>query len=144
MPRIDRVKFEDLEGLLVVDYKTGKLASENDMLAGRSLQLLLYAAAAERVLGEKCLGGAFHHVGSMGKSEQYFAAIKERAGRIKADDKFEQNRETVLEKLAELIEAMRGGRFDVLPSCDCPSYCPFKRICGHSKLRVGIKRGAGS
>ena len=55
---IDRVENASPEGLVVVDYKTGKrdtykkLSSENPILRGAQLQLPLYALAANAYLGE--------------------------------------------------------------------------------------------
>ena len=144
--RIDRIRFEDVEGLLVVDYKTGRVPSERDLLAGRTLQMPLYAAAAEAILGAPCVGGAFHKVGATtGRFERFFAAVKTgRGGQpYKVDDKYEQNTQAALEAVGRFVDGMAGGRFDTLPTHDCPSYCPFRHICHYSPARAEFKTPSG-
>ena len=60
--RVDRIGTGDAAGLLVVDYKTGRLPTAADVLTGHDLQLALYAQAVEAMLGEPCAGGAYHDV----------------------------------------------------------------------------------
>jgi hypothetical protein len=47
-----------------------------------------------------------------------------------------------MERIGVFIQAIRAGRFDLLPSGDCPGYCPFKRICQFSKARAQAKAPA--
>jgi len=77
--RLDRIHAETGGGLFVVDYKTGVLPKLDDILAGRSLQIPLYAAAAEAILGEPCVGGAYHGVAKECK-ERWFAVVKPARG----------------------------------------------------------------
>jgi len=142
--RVDRIRFQDRQGLLVIDYKTGRLGSEGDILAGRSLQLPLYAVAAEAILGEACLGGAFHRIGGPeGNRERYFAALKcGRDGHYQEAQGYDQQRQAVMEKVGQFIRGMRSGHFDLMPTHDCPAYCPFRRICHYSDARMEVKAPA--
>ncbi|MCJ7543226.1 MAG: PD-(D/E)XK nuclease family protein [Phycisphaerae bacterium] len=118
--RIDRVRYEDLAGPLVIDYKTGRLPSTSDIDAGRGLQLPLYAAACEKLLGQGCLGGAFHQIGGDGR-QSALAAFKKHGSGFRAEGDFQQRRDAVMQRVGQFVQAIRAGRFDVLPSDDCPS-----------------------
>jgi ATP-dependent helicase/DNAse subunit B len=142
--RVDRISFGDVHGLLVVDYKTGRLPSDADLTAGRNLQMLLYAAAAKDILGEDCVGGVFHHVGqATGRFERFFAAVT--AGRgaepYKEDEKYPEKLQAAMATVERFVRQMAGGQFDALPTHDCPSYCPFRTICQFSPSRAERKEG---
>jgi RecB family exonuclease len=140
--RVDRVCFEDIEGLLVVDYKTGRLPGEADVLAGRNLQMPLYAAAVESLLGERCLGGAFHGIGGEGKFERLFAALKASRSKdqpYRLDERYEEHLQATMETVGRFIRRMADGEFHVAPSGPCPSYCPLRQICQYSPVRAQRK-----
>ena len=40
------------------------------------------------------------------------------------------------------VAGMAAGRFDVTPTHDCPTHCPFRQICEHSPARAR-RKGAG-
>ena len=137
--RVDRVRFEDVEGLLVVDYKTGRLPTDSDFAEGRSLQVPLYAAAAEALLGATCVGGAFHRIGEGRASrERFFAEVTASHGRAgyKVDEKYEEKLQAALATVGWFVEGMAAGRFDAAPTHPCPSYCPYRRICHYSPARA--------
>jgi len=142
LDRIDYVAFDDVEGLLVVDYKTGRLPTEKDVLAGRNLQMPLYAAAAEAMLGGKCVGGAFHKIGGGGgRFERFFAGVRTARGkkRYKVDEGYEAKLEAAMETVGRFVRQMAQGRFDALPTHDCPGYCPLRQICRYSPVRAERK-----
>lgn len=136
--RVDRVTFEDLEGLLVVDYKTGRLPSERDLTEGRNLQLQLYAAAAEALLKVPALGGAFHHV-SQQPAMRYVGAIKNRGLSISQNDNHKQMSAATFDLIGRFVESMRQGRFDLQPTKRCPSWCAYRQICNFSQARAPMK-----
>jgi len=139
--RVDRVTLDGRDGLLVVDYKTGSLPGVKDITAGRNVQVPLYAAAVERMLGGEAFGGAFHRVcGNL--DERYFARVKRYGGRIVPDGTYEPNRDRAVAQIGRFIGAMGAGRFDLAPTYDCPSHCPFRRICQYSQPRAELKRPA--
>lgn len=139
--RVDRVVFDGDEGLLVIDYKTGRLPGAGDVSEGRDVQLALYAEAVRVIFGSDTFGGAFHRIGGGDAArERFFAAFNKSRGRYKPVEHFDRRRDYVLAKIGELIAGMSGGRFDSLPANKCPSYCPFSRVCGYSPARAEIKR----
>jgi RecB family exonuclease len=125
-------------GLLVVDYKTGRLPSEADIDEGRNLQLPLYAAAAEQILGRPSLGGVFHHVGEDPRM-RFFAAFKFARKKYSACEDYPQRQAAAMAKAQEFIDSMAGGRFDLLPKKKCPTWCPYRRICHFSPARLPLK-----
>lgn len=101
----------------------------------------LYAEAARQLLGCDCLGGVFHRVGRSKKlQEHYFARMRFIRGRYAEVDDYEDLLSKVLARVGEFLQAMREGRFDVMPTADCPSYCPFRQICHYSPARDEVKR----
>ena len=138
--RVDHVSFEGLDGLMVIDYKTGRLPSKDDLRQGRNVQVLLYCAAVEQILGRPGLGGAFHRIADVeGKTMRFFAAIDCRGGKYKLVEDFDQARKDVLAKIGQFVSDMRSGRFDLMPEDRCPSYCPFRQICHFSPSRAEVK-----
>jgi hypothetical protein len=140
--RVDRIAFGEVGGLLVVDYKTGRLPTDTDLAAGRNLQMPLYAAAAEAILGRPCVGGVFHHVGrTPGRFERFFAAVTAGKGAApyKVDDKYDEKLQAARETIGRFVRQMAGGQFDTVPTHDCPSYCPFRTVCQFSPSRAKRK-----
>jgi RecB family exonuclease/superfamily I DNA/RNA helicase len=142
LDRVDSVAFGEVAGLLIVDYKTGRLPVEKDVLEGRNLQLPLYAAAAEAMLGQKCVGGAFHKIGSgAGRFERFFAAVTTARGSepYKVDDAYQAKLDAAMATVGQFVQRMAQGRFDALPTHDCPGYCPLRQICQYSSVRAERK-----
>jgi len=137
--RIDRVSFEGKTGLLIIDYKTGSLPTLADIRAGRNVQLPLYAAAAETLLGQECMGGSFDLIGRNPGKKQVFARFKKTARGIEANSKYAEHLQEAMRNIARSVEGIRRGQFDPLPRDKCPSYCPFKGICQHQPARAQIK-----
>ncbi len=123
--RVDRAQLEDTKGLMVIDYKTGQLPRSKDIEEGRNLQLGIYIEAAEQILKQHSLQGAFHRVGGTKREE------------LVRDS--EELRETALTNITRFVNGMRSGKFEVLPTDKCPSYCPFRQICHYSPARVKFK-----
>ena len=143
--RIDRIRLDDVEGLLVVDYKTGRLPRAADINAGLDVQLPLYAAAVGRLLDAQVVGGSFHKIGagSTGPTERLFAAVKKRGDKYSVNEQYQQNTSAVFERIGGFIDAMRTGRFDTFDAHNCASYCPYRQICHHSDARAEIKAASG-
>jgi ATP-dependent helicase/DNAse subunit B len=140
--RIDRVRLADLDGLLVIDYKTGRLPGKSDIDNGRALQLALYSAATKKLFRQSSLGGAFHQVGGETK-QTYLAALKRWKEEFRPDEGFEQRQQAAIDLVGQFVQAIRGGRFDSLPTHDCPAYCSFRRICHYAKPRAALKADLG-
>ncbi len=140
--RIDRVTFDGVDALAVVDYKTGAGPGSTDVFLGQDLQIPLYAAAVQQIFGETIFGGSIHQV--LKGAKRWFAPFQ--TFRKKAPDwqglneRFEQT----IQRLGDAVERMAGGRFDLFDGDSCSSFCPFSQICQHSPARRDIKARAGS
>ena len=140
--KIDRVDLQGAGGLLVIDYKTGALPSPADIATGRNLQLPLYSAAAAEILSGEASGGAFHRVGE-GKSKKCLDFSPETADRgIAKLGGYDAVNQAAMQSVADFVTAMSEGRFDLYPTHNCPSYCPFRQICQFSPARAEIKGAA--
>ncbi|MBN1943068.1 MAG: PD-(D/E)XK nuclease family protein [Phycisphaerae bacterium] len=138
--RVDRVKTAAGEGLLVVDYKTGRLPGPKESLEGRNTQMPLYTAAAESLLGAPALGGAFHGLKENRKS--FFSSVKVERGKLKEDKTYAENREQALAAVARAVEGIAAGQFDVSPAKDACRYCDYRRMCHFSPARDELRRVA--
>jgi len=146
LDRVDSVAFGEVAGLLIVDYKTGRLPVEKDVIEGRNLQMPLYAAAAEAILGQKCVGGAFHKIGQgAGRFERFFAAVTTARGSepYKVDEAYRAKLDAAMATVGQFVRRMAQGRFDALPTHDCPAYCPLRQICQYSPVRAERKTPPG-
>jgi len=136
--RVDRVTSERPSGLLVIDYKTGRLPTQADMNEGRNLQAPLYAAAAGAILSESCVGGVFHGIAD--RRAVHFSALHRPRGDSRP---FEERMRAAMETVGRFVANMRAGRFDAAPTHDCPGWCPFRRICHYTEARAERKTPAG-
>jgi RecB family exonuclease len=120
-----------------VDYKTGRLPGKKQTQAGGDLQLPIYTEAVQRIFGESCLGGALHHIAD--NDEALFSILKKWGGSYSITKDFGERREGVLRTIGQLVGGMRDGRFDVLPTHDCPGYCPYRQVCHYAAARAELK-----
>ncbi len=135
--RIDRVKTEGIEGLFVVDYKTGKIPSSSKSAGKQNLQMPLYTQAVEQIFNSKCLGGAYHSL--TGKSDGYFG-FKKSGGKIKSVDGFDQQRSEGMNTVGQFVTSMRQGRFDLhMDKPDTCKHCEFRQVCHFSPVRSEVK-----
>ncbi len=125
---IDRV--DEVDGqVVVIDYKTGSSGiPTKEMVEGRNVQMMLYIAAAQQILPDQVIGGAFWHTGT-----------RKLSGDITPDaDEIEQARESLHERIA----TGRKGIFVNTPSKrttdgHCSHYCEFSQLCR-------VERGASN
>jgi len=137
--KIDRVDLIGPESLRIIDYKTGALPKPADIAEGRNLQIPLYSAAAATILPGESSGGAFHRIGS-GNGKKTLDFSPETADRsIKKLGGYEAVNAAAMQSVADFVTAMSRGRFDLHPTHNCPSYCPFRQICQFSPTRAEIK-----
>ncbi|MCC6798935.1 MAG: PD-(D/E)XK nuclease family protein [Anaerolineae bacterium] len=129
--RLDRVG----DAIIVIDYKSGSGSFKaDDLREGRSVQMLVYLRAAQRLLagrGEtaRVVGGAYWHIGSRAIS-----------GAVTAADAALDDAEA---RLHSHVMAARAGRFVVRPSKPmaqgrCAFPCDFSEMCHLS--RAGQRR----
>lgn len=138
--RIDELCVDGVSGLYVIDYKTGRLPMKKDIEQGRSLQVPLYALAMRQILKRDTAGGAYHRVAAKNPNEvRTYQSFKINRSGPKVNDAFETEIDNLAALAAGNVRAMREGRFDVLPTADCPSWCPFRQICEYSPSRAERK-----
>jgi DNA helicase-2/ATP-dependent DNA helicase PcrA len=118
--KIDRIDFirkkEDITEVKIVDYKTGKEKEEKDIKD--DLQLPLYALFTEQKLDLRVVGAEYIYV--------------ETGKRLEVDISSER-RELAKEKLVEIINLVKGGKFAPKPGFQC-RYCDYNSICKYAEL----------
>jgi DNA helicase-2/ATP-dependent DNA helicase PcrA len=116
--KIDRIDMEGGKGgeVTIVDYKTGKEKSNKDVK--EDLQLPLYALFAQQKLGFKVVKAQYVYV---------------ETGKILEVDISQERRELAKEKLMEVIESVREGKFNPTPGYLC-RYCDYNSICEYADL----------
>lgn len=120
---IDRMDLSD-EGLIVMDYKSGKTPTNKEMLEGRNFQMMLYLMAAQQLLEQWNLphevrGGLFWSINQ-----------NKEGGMIEVGA---EEVEIARQKIQEHIAAAQAGNFANLPSKledgKCARYCEFHQFC---------------
>jgi hypothetical protein len=115
---IDRVD-EDLQGVRVVDYKTGKAHNFSGRTGtfngGRRLQHALYAHAAEARLGGQVIGGEYHFPTRRGENDVYAFDRLALAG--------------VAGLLGHMLDGVAEGAFVPTDEADDCTFCDYAEIC---------------
>ncbi|MDP2959504.1 MAG: PD-(D/E)XK nuclease family protein [Longimicrobiales bacterium] len=115
---VDRVD-EDLEGLHVIDYKTGAVRDHEGETrtfnGGRRLQHAIYAEAAERALGRPVVKAAYHYPTRRGENEIISYPRLALAA--------------LPSLLDRLLEGVAAGAFVPTDSADDCRFCDFAPIC---------------
>lgn len=123
---VDRVD-EDLEGLHVVDYKTGLPRDYEGRTGtfhgGRRLQHALYALAAEQALGRPVVKAAYHFPTRRGENQ------------IRAFPRLELAGVTSL--LEHLLDGVAAGHFVPTDSEDDCRFCDYAPVCRARELDWG-------
>ena len=118
--KIDRIDFVrkrgDVTEVKIVDYKTGREKDDKDIKD--DLQLPLYALFAEQKLGLKVVGAEYIYVETGKKLEVDISS---------------KRRELAREKLIEVTDLVREGKFVPTPGFQC-RYCDYNSICKYAEL----------
>jgi DNA helicase-2/ATP-dependent DNA helicase PcrA len=109
--RIDRMDRAPDGSVVIVDYKTGRARSQED--ADESLQLSIYAMAAQQNWGYRVSGLVFHNL------EGNIPVVSKRT-----DFQLEQARERVLTVARNIAD----GNFKPKPDFYC-NFCAFRGLC---------------
>lgn len=159
--KIDRVDMNDEGQFVIYDYKTGKAPENKEIINGLNLQLPLYLFVLEELLGiqlEKNIGAAFYTKGKKnGKGEitdsrnrgiwkEPFLDLVGISNRISGKiDETSWNEwiSNIKQKIDSLLDYLEQGNYDVLPEEECPTYCPFQKICRRNDDRIKLKRQNG-
>ena len=132
---IDLVERGADHSLRVTDHKTGRVRAERDLIigGGKTLQPVLYALAAECVLGEPVEAGRLYYCTAAGGYEERVVTIDAAA------------RAAAAAMTAIVGQALAEGFLPAAPGereCD---YCDYRRVCGpYEHIRVEHKTAAKS
>jgi ATP-dependent helicase/nuclease subunit B len=141
--RIDRIDVAEVGGHVVfnvLDYKTGKPPSKNEIAQGGALQLPLYALAAQRLL-LKDHDARPWQFGYWSVSDQGFkegAQLWASDGEMLAPTQSWQDLWSLIERsIFAMVRGMRRGEFP-MASADphCTSRCEFRRVCRVNQTRA--------
>lgn len=118
--KIDRIDLEEGKGdkkeVTIVDYKTGREKGTVDIK--NDLQLPLYALFAQEKLGFNVVKAQYIYV---------------ETGKVLEVDISQKRGELAKEKLLEVIELVKEGRFNATPGYLC-RYCDYNSICEYAEL----------
>ena len=127
---IDRID-EDLHGVRVVDYKTGRVRNFSGKTGtfngGRRLQHALYAHAAEARLGGRVIGGEYHFPTRRGENDVYAFDRLALAG--------------VAGLLGHMLDGVAEGGFVPTDQAEDCTFCDYAEIC---RVRRGAWGGVTS
>lgn len=135
--RIDRID-EAGDCVRVVDYKSSEPPAPKEIKEGRSIQLGVYALAAEGLIcpGKTCVEALFLQPGRKKKTEAL-----NRAGR----DSGRMERQGILvEAIARAVRGIREGRFPPSAAGGACRACGHEKACRYEKARIERKTGAAT
>jgi RecB family exonuclease len=132
---IDLVERGADNSLRVTDHKTGRVRANRDVIigGGKTLQPVLYALAAERVLREPVEAGRLYYCTAAGGYEERVVTIDAAA------------RAAAAEMSAIIGKALADGFLPAAPGARECDYCDYRRVCGpYENTRVEYKTAAKS
>jgi hypothetical protein len=119
--------------LRVTDHKSGKADAPKDVIVGggRVLQPVLYALAAERLLGEPVESGRLYYCSSRGGYEERIVPLDDAA------------RGAAREFAATVAGAIADGFLPAAPADGGCRWCDYRMVCGpYEETRVALKPAA--
>jgi ATP-dependent helicase/nuclease subunit B len=127
---IDLVERDRDGNLRVTDHKTGRVRAEKNLIigGGKTLQPVLYALAAERVLNETVTAGRLYYCTAAGGYEDRIAML----------DTVARNSISVFAGV--IGRALSEGFLPAAPGDGECRYCDYRRVCGpYEEMRVRLK-----
>ncbi len=127
---IDLVEHDAGGRIRVTDHKTGKVRAEKNFVigGGKTLQPVLYALAAERVLTHPIYAGRLYYCTAAGGYEERVVEIDEDA------------RAAARDFVSIVKETVASGFFPAAPAERECEWCDYKRVCGpYEERRSSIK-----
>ncbi|MGH7815196.1 MAG: PD-(D/E)XK nuclease family protein [Candidatus Binataceae bacterium] len=127
---IDLVERDPAGRIRVTDHKTGKVRAAKDFAigGGKTLQPVLYALAAERVLKAAVHSGRLYYCTATGGYEERVVEIDEPA------------RATTREFISILDGALAEGFLPAAPGARECEWCDYRRVCGpYEERRAALK-----
>jgi RecB family exonuclease len=130
---VDRVD-EIRGGLVVTDYKSGKVSGRASFDTEMLLQLPIYAVAASQLLGQTCIGAVYRSMKSLKVRGFYLDGRVDLCGRGSSGDGVDETGfEHEMERAADLVQrAVRGIRDGLIvptPGRFC-TQCDARHACG--------------
>ncbi len=119
--------------LRVTDHKSGKADAPKDLIVGggRVLQPVLYALAAERLLGEPVESGRLYYCSSRGGYEERVVPLDDAA------------RAAAREFASTVAGAITDGFLPAAPAEGGCRWCDYRMVCGpYEEMRVAQKPAA--
>lgn len=134
--QIDRIDTNAGGEVRIIDYKSSKSITQDDIKSGISIQLAVYAMAVEESLPreKECEEAWFVPVG---KSD-WCEALKKKA----KSGGWEERRKIALEAIARALRGIRRGEFPPIPKGNPCRYCEAIRVCRYSEGRIERKLAA--
>jgi len=127
---IDLLERDPAGRIRVTDHKTGKVRAEKNFVigGGKTLQPVLYALAAEKVLSEKIYAGRLYYCTAAGGYEERIVEINDEA------------RKASRELVGIIKESLETGFMPAAPDTRECEWCDYKRVCGpYEERRSKIK-----
>src|SRR5208282_134045 len=127
---IDLVERAPGRALRVTDHKTGKVRADRSFVigGGKILQPVIYALAAEHMLGEPVETGRLYYCTATGGYEDRVATIDAEA------------RGSLREFAAILSGALSAGFLPAAPDGGECQWCDYRRVCGpYEERRTSLK-----
>jgi RecB family exonuclease len=127
----------------ILDYKTGAVSqfSPEAVARGHSLQLPIYAIAAEQLLlaPQRAMpwqAGYWQVKDSGYKSKQSLRMAANLDGQPAAEPSWQALREVVVQTVLALVQGMRQGQFPVYnEDPNCTGHCPYRTVCRINQIR---------
>lgn len=124
------------EGLIVIDYKSGRAVPGADFAKEGKVQLQLYAIAASRHHGLPVAGGLYRSL-SRGSDRGFVLDVVETPGIVRTDRRDAAAIEEMLVEAvgtaADAVAGMRAGRIEPTPEKRRCSYCIASGFCGEAE-----------
>ncbi len=143
--QIDRIDVGRVGGvtvLNVIDYKSGKQVQlkEEQMHAGRQLQLPLYALAAEELLladqGARALAAGYWSIQGQGFEKGALELRRVEGHSLCDSDDWQRLRPQILITVRQLVTGIRAGQFPVFNEDQlCTRWCPHSTVCRVGQIR---------
>jgi ATP-dependent helicase/nuclease subunit B len=119
--------------LRATDHKTGRVRAAKDLVigGGKTLQPVLYALAAERILAETVEGGRLYYCTAAGDYEERCATLDDTA-------------RDAIARLADILrDTLEQGFMPAAPDEGECRYCDYRPVCGpYEETRVQRKNEA--
>ncbi len=124
--RIDTMKDKGCSYSRVVDYKTGRKTTSNDIIEGKALQIPLYIKAVnENILPDMPVQSGFYY---NLKYANYDKKKKQLNGCNVINNDLDEYMETACVKAVQAAFSIRSGLFPA-PAEKCSEYCEWLQLC---------------